>query len=79
MFCGQNASPNGESQFFSDGKHMIFIELCAGSAVLSAAAQKHGHCVMSVDFKRNGHRPMCKVVSLDLSEDHAWGCFEIRL
>ena len=25
------------------GRQMVFIELCAGSAVLSAAAQKHGY------------------------------------
>ena len=53
-------------------KQLIFIELCAGSAVLSAAAQKHGYRVMPVDFKRNRHKPRCKIVSLDLSEDHAW-------
>ena len=51
---------------------MIFIELCAGSAVRSAAAQKHGYRVMPVDFKRNRHRPRCKVVSPVLSEDYAW-------
>ena len=54
------------------GKQMVFLELCAGSAVLSAMAQKHGYRVMPVDFKRNRHTPKCKVVSLDLSEDHAW-------
>ena len=51
---------------------MIFIELCAGSAVRSAAAQKLGYRVMPVDFKRNSHRPRCKVVSPVLSEDYAW-------
>ena len=25
------------------GRQMVFIELCAGSAVLSAAAQRHGY------------------------------------
>ena len=54
------------------GKQFVFIELCAGSAVLSAAAQKHGYRVMSVDCKRNRHKPRCKIVSWDLSEDHAW-------
>lgn len=27
---------------------------------------------MPVDCKRNRHKPRCKIVSLDLSEDHAW-------
>ena len=40
---------------FSLGKQIVFIELRAGSAVLSAAAQW--------------------IVSLDLSEDHAWDVF----
>ena len=34
------------------GKQMVFLELCAGSAVLSAMAQKHGYRVMPVDFKK---------------------------
>ena len=51
---------------------MVFIKLCTGSAVLSAAALKHGYRVMPVDYKRNRHTPRCKIVSLDLSEDHAW-------
>ena len=55
---------------------MIFIELCAGSAVRSAAAQKHGYRVMPVDFKRNRHRPRCKVVSPVLSEDYAWDALQ---
>ena len=72
VFADMDASPKGVHSFSPMEKQMIFIELCAGSAVLSAAAQKHGYRVMPVDFKRNRHRPRCKIVSLDLSEDHAW-------
>ena len=72
VFADMDASPKGVHSFSPIEKQMIFIELCAGSAVLSAAAQKHGYRVMPVDFKRNRHRPRCKIVSLDLSEDHAW-------
>ena len=58
------------------GKQMVFIELCAGSAVLSAAAQRHGYRVLPVDCKRNRHKPRCRIVSLDLAEDHAWEVLE---
>ena len=54
------------------GKQLVFIELCAGSASLSAAAQKSGYRVMPVDCKRNRHVPKCRIVQLDLATDHAW-------
>ena len=58
------------------GRQMVFIELCAGSAVLSAVAQRHGYRVLPVDCKRNRHKPRCRIVSLDLAEDHAWEVLE---
>lgn len=58
------------------GRQMVFIELCAGSAVLSAAAQRHGYRVLPVDCKRNRHKPRCRIISLDLAEDHAWEVLE---
>ena len=54
------------------GKQLVFIELCAGSASLSAAAQESGYRVMPVDCKRNRHVPKCRIVQLDLATDHAW-------
>ena len=47
------------------GRQMVFIELCAGSAVLSAAAQRHRYRVLPVDCKRNRHKPRCRIVSLE--------------
>ena len=41
-------------------KQTACIELCAGSAVRGAAAQKHGYGVMLVDCKRNRYEPRCK-------------------
>lgn len=58
------------------GRQMVFIELRAGSAFLSAAAQRHGYRVLPVDCKRNRHKPRCHIVSLDLAEDHAWEVLE---
>ena len=57
-------------------RQMVSIELCAGSAVLSAAAQRHGYRVLPVDCKRNRHKPRCRIVSLDLAEAHAWEVLE---
>ena len=61
-FQGDNVIPEGISDV-SAGKQMIFIELCAGSAVLSAAVQKHtgpghpaGHYAWSP-----GTRPRSKI------------------
>lgn len=45
-----------------DAKQILFIEVCAGSAVLSACAKRRGYRVMPVDYKRNRHQPKCQVV-----------------
>lgn len=60
-------------------KQLVFIELCARSAVLSSVAQKHGYRVMPVDRKRNRHKPRCQIVALDLADDHAWEVLEYIL
>ena len=54
-------------------RQMVFIQLCA---VLSSIAQRHGYRVLPVDCKRNRHKPRCRIVSLDLAEDHAWEVLE---
>ena len=53
-------------------KHCIFLELCAGSARLSAAVRNTGIPVVPIDHKHNRHAPRCKIVQLDLSQPHAW-------
>ena len=53
-------------------KPCIFLELCAGSAKLSAAVRNTGIPVVPVDHKHNRHTPRCKLVQLDLSQPHAW-------
>ena len=79
--CSSSRDSHGEFDFdgFGGGttdRQMVFIELCAGSAVLSATAQRHGYRVLPVDCKRNRHKPRCRIVSLDLSEAHAWEVLE---
>ena len=66
-----SANANIGSNVFG-GKQMVFVELCAGSASLSAVAQKCGYRVMPVDCKRNRHVTKCRVIQLDLATDHAW-------
>ena len=56
----------------AEGKPCIFLELCAGSAKLSAAVRSTGIPVVPIDHKHNRHTPRCKLVQLDLSQPHAW-------
>ena len=68
------------SSFFQDvlpanmegTKPCIFLELCAGSAKLSAAVRSTGISVVPIDHKHNRHAPRCKLVQLDLAQPHAW-------
>ena len=53
-------------------KPYIFLELCAGSAKLSAAVRSAGISVVPIDHKHNRHAPRCKLFQLDLSQPHAW-------
>ena len=51
----------------------MFIELCAGSAVLSAAAQKSGFQVFLIDFHRNRFSPKCRILAIDMSHPESAG------
>lgn len=50
----------------------VFIELCAGSAKLSAAVKRLGYLAVAVDHDKNRHQPRCKLVQLDLSQKQSW-------
>eukprot|EP00435_Cladocopium_sp_Y103_P070387 s19_g35.t1 len=50
----------------------VFLELCAGSASLSAEVKKLGVEVLAFDHESNRHETKCKVISLDLSLPHAF-------
>ena len=50
----------------------IFLELCAGSASLSAEVKRLGVEVLAFDHEANRHQTKCKVISLDLSMQHAF-------
>ena len=63
------------SQLHMDNKAerpYVFLELCAGSASLSAAVRSLGVEVMAFDHESNRHETKCKVISLDLSLPHAY-------
>ena len=47
----------------------LFIELCAGSAVLSSEAARRGYLIMPVGCARNRRRTCCRVTTLDLSSE----------
>ena len=50
----------------------IFLELCAGSASLSAEVRRLGVEVLAFDHEANRHQTKCKVISLNLSLPHAF-------
>ena len=63
------------SQLHMDNKAerpYVFLELCAGSASLSATVRSLGVEVMAFDHESNRHQTKCKVISLDLSLPHAY-------
>ena len=52
-------------------KPYVFLELCAGSASLSAEVKKLGLEGFAFDHDSNRHQTKCKVISMDLSQPHA--------
>ncbi|CAL1128318.1 unnamed protein product [Cladocopium goreaui] len=50
----------------------VFLELCAGSATLSAEVKRLGVEVLAFDHESNRHQSKCKVLCLDLSLPHAF-------
>lgn len=50
-------------------KKAVFIELCAGSAKLSAACARTGLTAIAVDQTSNRHRVRHHVMTLDLADE----------
>ena len=51
---------------------IVFVELCAGSAVLSSVAKQKKLKIFPVDCSRNRHTPYAKVHQLDLTQESSW-------
>ena len=49
----------------------LFMELCAGSAALSSVVKARGFDVLPIDHESNRHKTKCKVLQMDLSQQHA--------
>ena len=47
----------------------MFVELCAGSAVLSSEASKRGFQTFAIDHEMNRFSPKSKIFLLDLSQE----------
>ena len=58
------------------GEALVTLELCAGSAMLSAILKRDGFDAIAVDFSGNRHRPHMHVLSLDLRLDSTWRFLE---
>ena len=52
---------------------LMFLELCCGSAGLSAAFRALGFQVLAVDHPGNRHVPLVHCVHLDLRLESSWG------
>jgi hypothetical protein len=56
---------------------LICLEICAGSARLSRALKDRGFSVFPIDHAHNRHKPMCRILQLDLLNRHhidlLWG------
>ena len=57
-------------------RRLLFIELCSGSAGLSAAFRTLGFQVLAIDHGGNRHQPLVPTLSLDLRHDSAWSFVE---
>ena len=50
----------------------MFLELCAGSAMLSKCFHEQGFTVMPVDHQQNRFHPLSKICNLSLTLDSSW-------
>ena len=50
----------------------LFLELCAGSAALSACFREQGWEVLPIDHSKNRFHPLARVCNLDLALDSTW-------
>ena len=47
---------------------LVFVELCAGSGILSATAERHGLKVLPIDCERNRHEHFTAIYQIDSNE-----------
>ena len=57
-------------------RRLLFIELCCGSAGLSAAFRSLGFQVLAIDHSHNRHQPQVPCLALDLRLDSSWSFVE---
>ncbi|CAE7555695.1 SLC24A2, partial [Symbiodinium sp. CCMP2592] len=53
-------------------KEPLFLELCAGAAMLSRCFREAGVPVMPIDHQHNRHHPLAQVCNLSLTEESTW-------
>ena len=61
-----------QHQFHLPPEGPLFLELCAGSAQLSACAARRGFMPVAVDCSENRHQPKYKTFNLDLGSPGSW-------
>ena len=50
----------------------MFLELCAGSAMLSKCFHEQGFTVMPIDHQQNRFHPLAKICNLSLTLESSW-------
>lgn len=68
----QNSTLTSGAENSKDLRKPVFMELCAGSASLSASVKHLGVDVIPIDHSFNRRTTKCTVFDLDLSRPHAW-------
>ena len=63
--------PDVQGIFPMHSDQAIFVEIFAGCARLSRCAQQQGFSIIPVDGPRNTHKPECKILTMDLTDQHA--------
>ena len=71
-FSGTPCSKALKCSSSSSVSTLVFVELCAGSAKLSAAFRDVGFQVVAVDHKSNEHSQRVRCIEVDLSKPDAW-------
>ena len=51
---------------------LLFIEACAGSALLSSVMRCAGFDILAIDFGKVGRNSNIHVINLDLRQKHSW-------
>ena len=50
----------------------LFIEICAGTAMLSRCLEEAGFDAVAIDHSKNRFHPLAHICNVDLATSHGW-------